>query len=91
MNDIFGELNNYECWTDDVINVGDIVTITNFNCEFEYDNKYGTFANDLQYCYVCDLELLNEDLSSYEVDKSNNGGAYAYAKCRVLKVHEKTY
>ena len=74
-----------------ILNPGDEVTLVNSNCGFEFDNITGTFNKDLYYYYIVDLELLETDYSNYEVNKSTNGGAYAYATCKVMKVHEKTY
>ena len=74
-----------------ILNPGDEVTLVNSNCGFEFDNITCTFNKDLYYYYIVDLELLETDYSNYEVNKSTNGGAYAYATCKVMKVHEKTY
>ena len=70
---------------------GMTVELVNRNCEFEFDNVAGAFEMDLLYYFVVDLKLLNVDYSNYEVDKSNNGGKYAFAECEVLKVYEKSY
>jgi len=43
------------------------------------------------YAFIVDLELLNVDLSNYEPSKSNNGGCYAFAECRVKKILERGY
>ena len=91
--ELFGDLKQYEVWSDtEDLKPEDTVMLVNSNCEFIYDNITGTFENhDLMYCYICELEIINTDLSGYEPSKSNNGGAYAFAECRVVKVLEKTY
>ena len=91
--ELFGDLKEYHVWSDTPeLNPEDHVTIVNSNCEFTYDNITGTFENhDLMYCYICELEIIETDLSQYEVSKSNNGGAYAFAECKVTRVLEKTY
>ena len=89
--DVFGNLENYHCWTDDKITAGDEVTITNSNCEFEFDNKQGVFEQDLMKCYICRLELLETNYSNFVPDKSNNGGKYAFATCKVVEVYDKSY
>lgn len=93
---IFGRVHGnriygYHVWTDEEVKEGDTVTIVNSNCEFEYDNAVGRFENNLLYCFICDLEIIDVDLTDYIPDKSNNGGAYAFADCKVLKVYEKSY
>lgn len=89
---VFGDLNHKIVWTDDTTLLEDeIITITNSNCEFEFDCVDGAFKQDLLYAFIVDLELLNADLSNYEPAKSNNGGAYAFAECKVKKVIEKSY
>ena len=91
-NDIFGGLNRRVISTDaESIKVGDEITLVNANCEFEFDNYFGVFANDLYFYYIVDLELISTDYSDFVPDKSNNGGKYAYATCKVVKVYEKTY
>lgn len=94
-NDVFGNLNRFEAWTDEKINEGDFICMVNSNCEFEFDNKTGTFGNSkencLMYCFVCRLELWDTDYSGFIPDKSNNGGAYAFATAKVVKVLEETY
>lgn len=91
--DIFGNLKEYHIWSDESnLKENDTVTIVNNNCEFPYDNITGAFTkHDLMYCYVCKLELLKTDLSEYIPEKSNNGGAYAYAECQVERIIEKSY
>lgn len=89
---IFGDLSRKTIWTDDPILMTDeIITITNSNCEFEFDAVKGAFVNDLMYAYIVELELLETDLSNYVPDKSNNGGCYAFAECKVKKIIEKGY
>ena len=90
--EIFGDLNHKIVWTDDTTILEDeIITITNSNCEFEFDCVDGSFKQDLMYAFIVDLELLNVDLSNYEPSKSNNGGCYAFAECRVKKILERGY
>ena len=92
LEEIFGDLNHKVIWSDHpVIRKNDTITITNSNCEFEYDSKKGCFEQDLMYAFIVDLELLNADLSNYEPAKSNNGGCYAFAECRVKKILERGY
>ena len=89
---IFGDLSRKTIWTDDPILMTDeIVTIVNSNCEFEYDAVKAAFVNDLMYAYIVELELLETDLSNYVPEKSNNGGCYAFAECKVKKIIEKGY
>ena len=90
--DVFGDLNNYLLATDeDMVNEGDIVTLVNENCEFEFDNVRGCFENNLLHYFKVDLDLLECDYSNYDFNKSNNGGKYAFCTCKVLKVHYKSY
>ena len=93
--DIFGNLNEYYCWTDSTITAGDVVTITNSNCEFEFDNATASFGghgtNELMKCYICKLDIIEADYSNYVPEKSNNGGCYAFAECRVVEVLKLTY
>ena len=96
--EIFGAVHNgdrlygYRVWTDESkLKAGQTVTITNSNCEFEYDNVRGCFENNLLHCFICDLQIIDVDLSGYNPDKSNNGGDYAFAECKVLKVGEIQY
>ncbi len=91
--ELFGDLNEYSVWSDEEdLKPGDNVVLVNSNCEFTYDNINACFENhDLMYCYICELELIETDLSDYVPERSANGGAYAFAECRVKKVLEKTY
>ena len=87
--DVFGNLKGYHITTDaETVNIGDEVTITNNNCEFSFDNIFGVFQTDLIFEYTVDLELLETDYSEFIPDKSNNGGKYAYATCKVVKVYD---
>ena len=91
-NDVFGETTKYILSTDaESIRKGDEVTLVNSNCEFEFDNYFGVFNNNLYFKYIVDLEVINTDYSEFVPEKSNNGGAYAYATCKVVKVYEKSY
>lgn len=94
--ELFGDLKEHPVWSNEEnLQVGDHISLVNSSCEFEYDNITGTFHShggyELMYCYICELELLETDLSEYIPSKSNNGGAYAFAECRVKKILEKTY
>lgn len=73
------------------INVNDTAFLVNSNCEFSYDNITGYFQEDLLYCIICDLEFIDSDLSEYRVEKSCNGGCYAYARARIKRIKEITY
>ena len=76
---------------EDSLNVGDVITLVNSNCQFEYDSIRGCFGQNLLYYFIVDLELKDVDYSSYVPEKSNNGGAYAFMTAKVLKVHKKSY
>ena len=90
--DIFGTMNKRLITTDeDELNKGDKITLINNNCEFEFDNVRGVFEENLLYYYRVDLKLLSVDYSAFEPEKSNNGGAYAFAEAEVLRVWEKSY
>lgn len=90
--DIFGNLHKTIISTDaEAVRVGDEITLVNSNCEFEFDNVFGVFSNDLYFKYIVDLEIVNVDYSEFVPDKSNNGGCYAYATAKVTKVYEKSY
>ena len=89
--EIFGTMDSYILSTDtepQEIKEGDTVYLVNSNCEFEYDNIKGDFQKDLMYYIICDLELIESDLTGYEPSKSNNGGAYAFATCKIKKIKE---
>lgn len=90
--DIFGTFTNRVIASDvENLKEGEIITLVNSNCEFEYDSVLGCFNNNLYYYYIVDLEPVDVDLSNYKLEKSNNGGAYGFCTCRVAKVHKKTY
>ena len=91
--EIFGNLKEYHVWSDESdLKPDQTVYLVNKNCEFPYDNITGTFTqNDLMYCYICELEIIETDLTEYLPEKSNNGGSYAFAECRVNKIIEKSY
>jgi len=92
LENIFGELSKKTIWTDDpMLEPGQTIKITNSNCEFEYDSIHRKFNKNLMYAFIVDLELLEVNLSEYEPSKSNNGGCYAYAECRVKKIIEQGY
>lgn len=91
---IFGSMKDYVLATDidpKTIKAGDEVNLVNFNCEFEYDNITGNFQKDLMYYIICDLEFIESDLSQYKVEKSNNGGCYAFATAMITKIKEIGY
>lgn len=91
---IFGDMTDYILATDvdpQSVTVGQECYIVNNNCEFEYDNITGNFQKDLMYYIICDLEFVESDLSEYEPSKSNNGGAYAFATCRIKKIKDINY
>ena len=91
---IFGSMKDYVLATDidpKTIKAGDEVTLVNSNCEFEYDNITGDFQKDLMYYIICDLEFIESDLSQYKVEKSNNGGQYAFATATITKIKEINY
>lgn len=92
---IFGKVDGnrilygYPIWTDaERLKGKDEVTITNSDCEFEFDAITSTFEKNLSHCFICDIEIIDVDLSGYIPGKSNNGGGYAFAICEVLKVYE---
>lgn len=90
--DIFGNFRDMNIATDEeFLKKGDRVTLVNSNCEFEFDTVRGVFEKDLLYFFNVRLELLEVDYSNFEPDKSNNGGKYAFAECRVVKVYDRTY
>lgn len=66
---------------------GDKIYLINSNCEFTYDSTTGGFCNlsDVEE-YIVEVEILEEDLSEYRPEKSNNGGCYAYATATVVEV-----
>ena len=90
--DVFGNLQDYNLATDEeIVKTGDFVTLVNNNCEFEFDNVRAVFEDNLLYIFNVKLELLEVDYSEFEPDKSNNGGKYAFATCRVVEVYERSY
>ena len=90
--DVFGNLQDYNLATDEeIVKTGDFVTLVNNNCEFEFDNVRAVFEDNLLYIFNVKLELLEVDYSNFEPDKSNNGGKYAFATCRVVEVYERSY
>lgn len=90
--DVFGKLTGRWICTDaESVNAGDEVTLVNSNCEFEFDNVFGVFQTDLLHYFLVDLELVKTDYTNYKRSKSNNGGCYAYATCKVVKVYDKSY
>ena len=90
--EIFGNFNDMNIATDEeFIKKGDYITLVNKNCEFEFDSVRGVFEDNLLYFFNVRLELLEVDYSNFEPDKSNNGGKYAFAECRVVKVYKRTY
>lgn len=90
---IFGDLNEKTVWSNNsILMTDDIITITNSNCEFPFDCMTGKFLDEPAYFgFIVELELIETDLSGYIPEKSNNGGAYAFAKCRVKKIIEEGY
>lgn len=92
LENIFGDLHRKIIWSDDsMLMSGDEVKITNSNCEFEYDAIRRRFNQNLMYAYIVDLEVVNVDLKNYIPEKSNNGGKYAFAECKVKKIIERGY
>ena len=90
--DIFGNFRDMNITTDEeFIKKGDFITLTNSNCEFEFDNVRAVFENDLLYVFNVRLKLLDVDYSNFEPDKSNNGGKYAFATCEVEAVYDRSY
>lgn len=89
---IFGDLGSRVIWSNNpLLQVNDEITIVNSNCEFEYDSILRQFDKGLIYGFVVELELIEVDLSEYEPTKSNNGGGYAFAHCKVVKILEEGY
>ena len=89
---VFGDLSRKTIWTDDpLLEPGQTVRITSSICEWEYDSIQKKFNKKLMYAFIVDLELLKMDLSDYVPERSNNGGCYAFADCRVKKIIEKGY
>lgn len=90
---IFGDLQGRIIWSNDSILLTDeIVSITNSNCEMPFDNISGQFVSEPPYfCFKVDLEMVEYDTSNYIPEKSNNGGCYAFADCRVIRIIEEGY
>ena len=89
---IFGDISQKLIWTDNpMLNVGDEITITNSNCEFEFDVSKNEFSRNLMYAYIVDLDIIDIDIKDYVPEKSNNGGCYAFATCKIKKILEKGY
>ena len=90
---IFGDLSEKIVWSNDsILMTDDIITITNNNCEFDFDSISGEFLTEPAYfCFKVELEILKVDTSNYVPEKSNNGGCYAFAQCKVVKILEEGY
>ena len=68
---------------------GFVIQLVNSNCEFSYDSFYGCFSNDNNLkTYEVKVVITNEDLSNYQVEKSNNGGNYAFATGVITEITE---
>lgn len=65
---------------------GDVVYLVNENCEFPFDSSTGCFERNCNYEYEAQVIITNEDLSEYQVEKSNNGGAYGFAKGVIVEI-----
>lgn len=68
----------------DQLKPGDIIYLT--SSELDYDCIYGCFINNLRKHRDVEVEIIYEDLSEYEPEKSRNGGCYAYASAKVLEI-----
>ena len=88
---VFGSLKKYHVWSDHELTEGDTIKIVNKDCEEEFDCVTGEFCENILYCYISDISILDTDYSSYNHEKSKNGGEYAFATATVLKIYEKTY
>ena len=88
---VFGSPKKYHVWSDNDLAEGDIITIVNKDCKEEFDCVTGEFCENLLYCYISDISILDTDYSSYNPKNSIDGGEYAFATATVLKIHEKTY
>lgn len=92
LENIFGDLDRKIIRSDSpTLEIGDEITITNANCELEFDSIDGTFEKDLIYAYIVELELIETDLSNFEPTKSNDSGSCAFAKCKVCKIIKESY
>lgn len=89
---IFGDLSNFVIKTNfnDYVKVGQIVSIVNSNCEWDYDCITNTFEPTM-YAFIVDLDLIEVDLSDYAPSLSNNGGRYAYAEAIIKEIKEEGY
>ena len=65
---------------------GDVVYLVNRNCEFPFDSSTGSFERKCRYRYEANIVITNEDLTEYKVEKSNNGGAYGFAKGVIVEI-----
>ena len=84
-NKIF-EDGTYTVWTNSNITVGDKIELT--TAKFDYDVVEERFDNNLKRCYDVVVEIINEDLTNYEWERSRYGGAYGYATAKVLEIKE---
>lgn len=93
IDEIFGDVDNFIIRTNypNEIQKGENIIITNSNCEFEWDCITGCFDEDIHYAYIVDLEIVDVDLRDYVPEKSNNGGAYAYADAIIHEIKESGY
>lgn len=90
---IFGDLNRRLVWSNNsMLMPDDTITILNSNCDLHFDCLNGEFLKEPPFfAFVVELDLLEIDLSGYVPAKSNNGGGYAFAKCKVKKIIEEGY
>lgn len=95
LTELFGNLNEYPCWTDDNIKIGDTISIINKDCEFEYDTKRGSFTgerfNTLMKCFICKLTIIDVDYSKVFPENLNDNGHYTLALCKVIDILEESY
>ena len=68
------------------VNVGDEVSTT--TSTFDYDNVYGSFANDLNAYADVDVEHTHSDYSEYDPRTCRDGGNYGYDYYVVTKIRE---
>lgn len=76
----------YTVYSNSNINVGDEIELT--TSKFDYDVVEERFNNNLEHCYIVVVEIVDEDLTNYEWERSRYGGAYGYATAKVLEVEE---